>query len=58
MPVFECKQGYTFKIQAKTEKDAMKILESFYVEENKILYRADSRIKLDRSKELVLTRNL
>ena len=49
MAAIKCKQEYTFTIQAATDEDAMIVLENFHVEEDKILYRPDSRIKVDRS---------
>jgi hypothetical protein len=56
MAIFECKQGYTFRILAETEKEAMNILEKFYVEEDQIFYRPLSRIKIARSTELTCTK--
>jgi len=46
MAIFECKQGYTFRTLAKTEKEAMNILEKFYVRRTKfsIAHSAGSRL--------------
>jgi hypothetical protein len=56
MDAFECKQEYTFTIRAESDKDAMDTLEKFHEEEDKIVYRPQSRIKIDRSRRFTLTR--
>jgi hypothetical protein len=49
MATFECKQEYTFTIQAATENEAMTVLEKFHQEEDKIVYGCGSQIKVARS---------
>ena len=49
MAAIKCKQEYTFTIETATDEEAMTVLENFHVEVDKILYRPDSRIKVDRS---------
>ncbi len=56
MATFTGKQEYTFTIEAETDKDATDTLEKFHEEEDQILYRPQSRIKINRSSEFALTR--
>ena len=58
MATIKCKQEYTFTIQAATEDEAMIILQDFHVEEDKIAYRPESQIKVDRSAPCVYGRKL
>lgn len=47
MVAIKCKQEYTFTIHAATDEEAIRVLENFHVEEDRIVCRPDSRIRLD-----------